>query len=461
MKELISKLKTMQPGPETVTVEGWVRTKRDSKTVCFIEVNDGTCLKGLQVVFDRATFNNDNLLNSVTTGCSVVCTGKLVASQGGDQAVELAGETLEVVGPADETYPLQKKRHTLEYLREIAHLRARTNTIGAVARVRSKMAYAVHSFFQQNGFYYVNTPLITASDCEGAGEMFQVTTLDPDNLPRLEDGTIDYSQDFFGRHTSLTVSGQLEGELGAMALGNIYTFGPTFRAENSNTPRHLAEFWMIEPEMAFYDVNDLMDLEEEFIKYLVQYALDNCQDDIAFLTKMIDPELTDRLKSVVSTDFVRLTYTEGIDILLKSGQKFEFPVSWGVDLQSEHERYLVEKHFGKPVILTDYPKDIKAFYMKQNDDGRTVRGTDVLFPKIGEIIGGSERESSLEKLNGRIAELKMDTKNLWWYIDTRRFGSCPHSGFGLGFERLLLFVTGMSNIRDVIPFPRTPKTAEF
>ncbi|MBR3291067.1 MAG: asparagine--tRNA ligase, partial [Bacteroidales bacterium] len=360
-----------------------------------------------------------------------------------------------------ESYPLQKKGHSMEFLREIAHLRPRTNTFGAVLRIRHAMAFAIHKFFNDKGFFYLHTPLITASDCEGAGEMFQVTTLDLDNLPRTEDGKIDYSQDFFGRQTSLTVSGQLEGELGATALGCIYTFGPTFRAENSNTPRHLAEFWMVEPEMAFYDVNDLMDLEEEFIKYLVQYALDNCQDDLAFLNKMIDPELIERLRSVVSTDFVRLTYTEGIKILEASGQKFEFPVSWGVDLQSEHERYLVEKHFGKPVILTDYPKDIKAFYMKQNDDGKTVRGTDVLFPKIGEIIGGSEREASLEKLNRRIEELHMDTTNLWWYIDTRRFGTCPHSGFGLGFERLLLFVTGMSNIRDVIPFPRTPKTAEF
>ena len=349
----------------------------------------------------------------------------------------------------------------MEFLREIAHLRPRTNTFGAVLRIRHARAFAIHQYFNDRGFFYLHTPLITASDCEGAGEMFQVTTLDPENPPRGEDGKIDYSQDFFGRHTSLTVSGQLEGELGATALGTIYTFGPTFRAENSNTPRHLAEFWMVEPEMAFYDVNDLMDLEEDFIKYLVRYALENCADDLAFLNKMIDPELIDRLKGVIDTEFVRLTYTEGIDILLKSGQKFEFPVSWGVDLQSEHERYLVEKHFKKPVILTDYPKDIKAFYMKQNDDGRTVRGTDVLFPKIGEIIGGSERESSLEKLTRRIDELKMDTTNLWWYIDTRRFGTCPHSGFGLGFERLLLFVTGMANIRDVIPFPRTPKTAEF
>ena len=443
-----------------VVVKGWVRTKRGNKNVAFIALNDGSTINNIQIVCDVASF--DEQLKQITTGACICVKGDLVPSQGAGQSVEVQAREIEVYGVADpETYPLQKKGHSMEFLREIAHLRPRTNTFGAVLRIRHAMAFAIHKFFNDKGFCYLHTPLITASDCEGAGEMFQVTTLDPDNLPRLANGSIDYSQDFFGRHTSLTVSGQLEGELGAMALGNIYTFGPTFRAENSNTPRHLAEFWMIEPEMAFYDVNDLMDLEEEFIKYLVQYALDNCQDDIAFLTKMIDPELTDRLRSVVSTSFVRLTYTEGVDILMKSGQKFEFPVSWGVDLQSEHERYLVEKHFGKPVILTDYPKDIKAFYMKQNDDGKTVRGTDVLFPKIGEIIGGSERESSLEKLNNRIAELKMDTTNLWWYVDTRRYGSCPHSGFGLGFERLLLFVTGMSNIRDVIPFPRTPKTAEF
>ena len=444
-----------------VVVKGWVRTKRGNKNVAFIALNDGSTINNIQIVCDVASFD-EQLMKQITTGACICVKGDLVPSQGAGQSVEVQAREIEVYGVADpETYPLQKKGHSMEFLREIAHLRPRTNTFGAVLRIRHAMAFAIHKFFNDKGFCYLHTPLITASDCEGAGEMFQVTTLDPDNLPRLANGSIDYSQDFFGRHTSLTVSGQLEGELGAMALGNIYTFGPTFRAENSNTPRHLAEFWMIEPEMAFYDVNDLMDLEEEFIKYLVQYALDNCQDDIAFLTKMIDPELTDRLRSVVSTSFVRLTYTEGVDILMKSGQKFEFPVSWGVDLQSEHERYLVEKHFGKPVILTDYPKDIKAFYMKQNDDGKTVRGTDVLFPKIGEIIGGSERESSLEKLNNRIAELKMDTTNLWWYVDTRRYGSCPHSGFGLGFERLLLFVTGMSNIRDVIPFPRTPKTAEF
>ena len=448
------------PGGD-VLVKGWVRTKRGNKNVAFIALNDGSTINNLQVVCDPTAFDEE-LLKKVTTGACLAVTGKLVESVGSGQAVEVQARTIEVLGTADpELYPLQKKGHSMEFLREIAHLRPRTNTFGAVLRIRHAMAFAIHKYFNDRGFFYLHTPIITASDCEGAGEMFQVTTLDPENPPRGEDGKIDYSQDFFGRHTSLTVSGQLEGELGATALGNIYTFGPTFRAENSNTPRHLAEFWMIEPEMAFYDVNDLMDLEEDFIKYLVRYALDNCADDLAFLNKMIDPELIDRLKSVISTEFVRLTYTEGIDILLKSGQKFEFPVSWGVDLQSEHERYLVEKHFKKPVILTDYPKDIKAFYMKQNDDGKTVRGTDVLFPKIGEIIGGSEREASLEKLTRRIDELKMDTTNLWWYIDTRRFGTCPHSGFGLGFERLLLFVTGMANIRDVIPFPRTPKTAEF
>ena len=446
---------------QDVVVKGWARTKRGNKNVAFIALNDGSTINNIQIVCDLQKFDED-LMKQITTGACLCVRGDLVPSLGSGQAVEVQALEIEIYGTADaETYPLQKKGHSMEFLREIAHLRPRTNTFGAVLRIRHAMAFSIHKFFNDKGFYYLHTPLITANDAEGAGEMFQVTTLDMDNLPRTEDGRIDYGQDFFGRQTSLTVSGQLEGELGATALGSIYTFGPTFRAENSNTPRHLAEFWMVEPEMAFYDVNDLMDLEEEFIKYLVRYALDNCQDDLDFLNKMIDPGLIERLKGVVSTDFVRLTYTEGIRILEASGQKFEFPVAWGVDLQSEHERYLVEKHFGKPVILTDYPKDIKAFYMKQNDDGKTVRGTDVLFPKIGEIIGGSEREASLEKLSRRIEELKMDTTNLWWYLDTRRYGTCPHSGFGLGFERLLLFVTGMSNIRDVIPFPRTPKTAEF
>ena len=456
----IKALLSMEPGAE-VLAKGWVRTKRGNKQIKFIALNDGSTINNIQVVANTELFDEE-LLKKVTTGASLAVKGKLEASVGSGQAVEIQASEIEVLGECDPMrFPLQKKDTTLEYLRTVAHMRLRTNTFGAVLRIRNAMAFAIHKFFNDKGFVYLHTPLITGSDCEGAGEMFQVTTMDLNNIPRKEDGSIDFDKDFFGRQTALTVSGQLEGELGATALGEIYTFGPTFRAENSNTPRHLAEFWMIEPEMAFYEVDDLMDLEEEFIKYLVQYALDNCQDDLAFLNKMIDPELIERLKSVVSTKFERVTYTKAIEILEKSGQKFEFPVSWGVDLQSEHERYLVEKHFGKPVILTDYPKDIKAFYMKQNDDGKTVRGTDVLFPKIGEIIGGSERESSLKKLQRRIEELKMDTTNLWWYIDTRRFGTCPHSGFGLGFERLLLFVTGMSNIRDVIPFPRTPKSAEF
>ena len=456
VKELLSQ----KPGQE-VLAKGWVRTKRGNKNVAFIALNDGSTINNIQVVADVAKFDED-LLKRITTGACIAVRGNLVESLGSGQAVEIQASSIEIYGEADpNTYPLQKKGHTLEFLRTIAHLRPRTNTFGAVLRIRHAMAFAIHKYFNDKGFVYLHTPIITASDCEGAGDMFQVTTLDMDNPPRLENGQIDYSQDFFGRHTSLTVSGQLEGELGAMALGEIYTFGPTFRAENSNTPRHLAEFWMIEPEMAFYDINDNMTLAEDFIKSLVQYALDNCMDDLKFLNDMFDKELIARLESVVKTEFVRLTYTEGIRILEASGEKFEFPVSWGVDLQSEHERYLVERHFGRPVIMTDYPKDIKAFYMKQNDDGKTVRGMDVLFPKIGEIIGGSERESSLEKLEARINELGMSHDTLEWYLDTRRFGAAPHSGFGLGFERLLLFVTGMGNIRDVIPFPRTPKNAEF
>ncbi len=456
VKDLLSS----EPG-RTVLAKGWVRTKRGNKNINFIALNDGSTINNIQVVVELAAFD-ENLLKKITTGACIAVTGELVASLGSGQAVEIQAKEIELYGEADpETYPLQKKGHSLEFLREIAHLRPRTNTFGAVLRIRHAMAYAIHNYFNSKGFVYLHTPLITASDCEGAGQMFQVTTLDMENPPRTKDGKVDYSQDFFGRHTSLTVSGQLEGELGAMALGEIYTFGPTFRAENSNTPRHLAEFWMIEPEMAFYDVNDNMDLAEDFIKSLIRYALDHCMDDLKFLNDMYDKELIERLQNVVKTDFVRLTYTEGIKILEESGEKFEFPVYWGVDLQSEHERYLVEKHFGRPVILTDYPKEIKAFYMKQNEDGKTVRGMDVLFPKIGEIIGGSERESSLEKLNARIDELGMGRESLEWYLDTRRFGSAPHSGFGLGFERLLLFVTGMANIRDVIPFPRTPKNAEY
>ncbi len=456
----VAQLLSQTPGVE-VLAKGWVRTKRGNKNVAFIALNDGSTINNIQVVCDAANFSEE-LMKSITTGACIAVKGDLVESMGKGQSVEIQASEIEIYGTADvESYPLQKKGHSMEFLREIAHLRPRTNTFGAVLRIRHAMAFAIHKYFNDRGFFYLHTPLITASDCEGAGAMFQVTTMDLNNIPKTEDGAVDFSNDFFGRQTALTVSGQLEGELGAMALGQIYTFGPTFRAENSNTPRHLAEFWMIEPEMAFYEIEDNMDLAEDFIKYCVKYALDNCMDDLKFLNDMVDKELISRLESVISTEFVRLTYTEGVDILLKSGQKFEFPVAWGIDLQSEHERYLVEKHFKKPVILTDYPKDIKAFYMKQNDDGKTVRAMDVLFPKIGEIIGGSQREESFEKLSARIAELNMDTTNLWWYMDTRRFGTAPHSGFGLGFERLLLFVTGMQNIRDVIPFPRTPKSAEF
>lgn len=446
---------------EKVCVKGWVRTRRGNKNVQFVALNDGSTIKNIQIVIDLEKFSDEEL-KPITTGASLHVEGQLVASQGKGQTCEIQAESIEIYGTADpQTYPLQKKGHTLEFLREIAHLRPRTNTFGAVLRIRHNLAFAIHKFFNEKGFFYLNTPLITASDCEGAGAMFQVSTLDMDNPPRNEDGSIDYTQDFFGKQTSLTVSGQLEGELGATALGAIYTFGPTFRAENSNTPRHLAEFWMIEPEVAFNDITDNMDLAEEFIKYCIGYALENCKDDIEFLAQMYDKNLVERLEFVLHNKFIRLPYTEAIKILESSGQKFEFPVSWGIDLQSEHERYLVEKHFEKPVILTDYPKEIKAFYMKLNDDGKTVRAMDVLFPQIGEIIGGSEREADYDKLLARIEELHIPMKDMWWYLDTRRFGTVPHSGFGLGFERLILFVTGMTNIRDVIPFPRTPKNAEF
>ncbi|MDR1225972.1 MAG: asparagine--tRNA ligase [Prevotellaceae bacterium] len=458
----ISELLQRKETGQEVTVKGWVRTKRGNKNVAFVALNDGSTVNNIQLVFDLQNSFSEEQLKEVTTGACLCATGQLAQSQGSGQPIEIQAKIIELYGAANpETYPLQKKGHTLEFLREIAHLRPRTNTFGAVLRIRHAMAFAIHKYFNDNGFYYFHTPIITASDAEGAGAMFQVTTLEAGSPPRAEGGAIDYSQDFFGKHTSLTVSGQLEGELGAMALGQIYTFGPTFRAENSNTPRHLAEFWMIEPEMAFYEIKENMDLAEDFIKYLIQYALDSCMDDLKFLNNLYDKELIERLQSVCSAEFVRLDYTEGVKILEASGEKFEFPVHWGIDLQSEHERYLVEKHFKKPVILTSYPKDIKAFYMKQNEDGKTVRAMDVLFPKIGEIIGGSQREESFDKLKARIDELKMDESTLWWYLDTRRFGAAPHSGFGLGFERLLLFVTGMGNIRDVIPFPRTPRSAEF
>lgn len=447
-----------------VLVKGWVRTRRGNKMVSFIALNDGSVIHNLQIVVDNNKFEDD-LLKKITTGSAIGVVGKLVQSQGKGQNVEIQASSIEVYGTADvDTYPLQKKGHSLEFLREIAHLRPRTNTFGAVFRIRHNMAIAIHDFFHKKGFFYFHTPIITASDCEGAGQMFQVTTKNLYDLKKDANGSIIYDDDFFGKQASLTVSGQLEGELAATALGAIYTFGPTFRAENSNTPRHLAEFWMIEPEVAFNDIEDNMNLAEEFIKYCVQWALDNCRDDIQFLNDMFDKELVARLESVLKDAFVRLPYTEGIKILeeaVAKGHKFEFPVFWGADLASEHERYLVEEHFKKPVILTDYPKEIKAFYMKQNDDGKTVRAMDVLFPKIGEIIGGSEREADYDKLLARINELNIPMKDMWWYLDTRRFGTCPHSGFGLGFERLLLFVTGMANIRDVIPFPRTPKNAEF
>ncbi|RDC62063.1 asparagine--tRNA ligase [Adhaeribacter pallidiroseus] len=446
---------------QEVLLKGWVRTKRGNKFVNFIAVNDGSTINTIQVVADVQQFNEESL-KDITTGACVAVTGTLVESQGKGQSVEIQAKIIEVIGLADpETYPLQKKGHSLEFLREIAHLRPRTNTFGAVFRIRHAMSYAVHKYFNDKGFYYVQTPIITGSDAEGAGQMFRVTTLDVANPPKTETGAVDFSQDFFGKTTNLTVSGQLEGEVAAMALGEIYTFGPTFRAENSNTTRHLAEFWMIEPEMAFYDLADNMELAEDFLKFLVLYALNNCKDDLQFLNDMYDKELLNRLNFVVNNNFERLEYTQAVEILKTAKQKFEYPVEWGTDLQSEHERYLVEKHFKKPVILINYPKHIKAFYMKQNEDGKTVRAMDVLFPGIGEIIGGSQREENYEKLAARIQEMGIHAEELWWYLELRKFGTAPHAGFGLGFERLILFVTGMGNIRDVIPFPRFPKSAEF
>ena len=460
IKEL---LKGEKVGQE-VLIKGWVRTKRGNKAVSFIAVNDGSTIHNIQVVAENDKFESE-LISKITTGASVSIIGNLVESQGKGQSVEILATSIEVLGLADPTtYPLQKKGHTLEFLREIAHLRPRTNTFGAIYRIRHNMAMAIHTFFHERGFFYFNSPIITSSDAEGAGQMFQVTTLDLNNIPKKEDNTVDYSADFFARPTSLTVSGQLEGEMAAMAMGAIYTFGPTFRAENSNTPRHLAEFWMIEPEVAFLEINENMDLAEDFIKYCVRWALDNCKDDIEFLAEHYDKELIERLNFVLDKSFARITYTEGVEILeaaVKDGHKFEFPIYWGADLASEHERFLVETHYKRPVIITDYPKEIKSFYMKQNEDGKTVRGMDVLFPKIGEIIGGSEREADFDKLVQRAKDMNVPDKDIWWYLDSRRYGTAPHSGFGLGFERLLLFVTGMTNIRDVIPFPRTPRNAEF
>jgi len=464
---------------EITNIKGWVRTKRGNKNVAFIAINDGSIINNIQGVADLSKFD-DELMKLVTTGACISVTGELVESQGQGQSIELLVSELEVLGVANpEEYPLQPKKHSLEFLREIAHLRPRTNTFAAVLRVRHAMIFAVHKFFNDKGFFNLHTPIITGSDAEGAGEMFRVTTLDPVNPPKTPEGKADYSLDFFGQETNLTVSGQLEGELGAMALSDIYTFGPTFRAENSNTSRHLAEFWMIEPEMAFYDLNDNMDLAEEFLKYLAQYALTHCQEDLEFLkSRLIDEEkdmkqdersdmsLIERLQFIIDNNFERITYTEAIDILRNSKpnkkKKFKYLINdWGTDLQSEHERFLVEKHFKKPVILYNYPKNIKAFYMRQNDDGKTVRAMDILFPGIGEIIGGSQREERYDKLKSRITEMSIPEESMWWYLETRKFGTAPHSGFGLGFERLMIFVTGMKNIRDVIPFPRTPGNAEF
>jgi asparaginyl-tRNA synthetase len=460
---IVDALKREDIGSE-INVRGWVRTRRGNKNINFIALNDGSTINNMQIVVDLSKFS-DELMRTITTGASLSVNGILTESVGSGQRVELQATEIKVYGTADpEKYPLQKKGHTMEYLREIAHLRLRTNTFGAVSRIRHNMAIAIHTFFHERGYFYFHSPIITASDCEGAGHMFQVTTQNLNDLKKTPDGKVDYSEDFFGKQANLTVSGQLEGELAAMALGKIYTFGPTFRAENSNTPRHLAEFWMIEPEVAFIGLEELMALEEEFIKYCVKWALDNCSDDLAFLNKMIDNNLIACLEAVVNTEFVHLTYTEGVKILetaISNGKKFSYPIFWGCDLASEHERYLVEEHFKKPIIMTDYPKEIKAFYMKINADGKTVQGTDVLFPQIGEIIGGSVREEDYDKLIGEIEARNIPMKDMWWYLDTRRFGTAPHAGFGLGFERLMLFVTGMQNIRDVIPFPRTPKNADF
>lgn len=460
--KVIDALKRTDFGSE-ITVMGWVRSKRGSKGIFFIALNDGSTIKNIQIVGEDQNFDEE-MVRLITTGACLKVVGTLVESPAAGQASEIQAKQIEVLGECGNTYPLQKKGASWEYLRTVAHMRPRTNTFGAILRIRHNMAMAIHTYFHEHGFFYFHTPLITASDCEGAGNMFQVTTKNLYDLKKDEQGKISYDDDFFGEQVALTVSGQLEGELGATALGQIYTFGPTFRAENSNTPRHLAEFWMIEPEMAFYDKDDLMDLEEDFIKYCVRWALDNCRDDLEFLNKMVDKTLIERLEGVLKETFVRLPYTQGIEILqeaIKKGKKFEFPCQWGDDLASEHERYLVEEYFKKPVIMTDYPKEIKAFYMKLNDDGRTMQGTDVLFPQIGEIIGGSVREESYDKLMAEIHRRGMETEKLEWYIDTRRWGSCPHAGFGLGFERLILFVTGMQNIRDVIPFPRTPRNCEF
>ncbi len=462
MNDRIKDLLMKNPSTEVLIAEGWVKTKRDSKNVCFLELNDGSCLKGLQIVIDKANLNNNSdVLTKINTGASIVARGIIVKSEGGNQAVEMQSTDITILGETGSDYPLQKKRHSIEYLREIGHLRARTNLISAVMRVRNTLAFGVHEFFQKNDFVYVNTPLISTSDCEGAGEMFQVTTLDLNNVPKTEEGNVDYSKDFFGKMANLTVSGQLEGETYAMALKNIYTFGPTFRAENSNTKRHLAEFWMIEPEMAFCDLQLDMQVAEDFLKYLLNKVLNECEEDMNFFSNFVEKGVKENLEAVVNAPFAHMTYTEAIDVLSQNNDAFEYPVEWGSDLQTEHERYLTEVYCKSPVIVTDYPKEIKAFYMKLNEDNKTVRGMDVLVPRLGEIIGGSERESDLETLKKRMKELDLDEKDYWWYLDLRKYGTVPHAGFGLGFERIVQYVTGVQNIRDVIPYPRTVGNADF
>lgn len=473
----IKEILNLKPEGQEVIVKGWVKTKRGQSTIAFINLNDGSTIKNIQVVAESDKVD-ENKYKNLSTGAAIRVTGKLVASSGAGQTVEVHAEDIHTYGLADETFPIQPKKHSLEFLREKAHLRFRTNLFGAIFRIRHALAFAIHKYYNDRGFFYLHSPIITASDAEGAGEMFRVTTFEPNKAPLTKDGEVDFAKDFFGREASLTVSGQLEAELGALALSKVYTFGPTFRAENSNTTRHLAEFWMIEPEVAFNDIEDNMNLAEDFVKYVIKYVLENCQDDLEFLDKRqanedkqkpknerSDLGLIEKLNFVVDNAFERLTYTKAIEILENSNyakkKRFEYEVSWGIDLHSEHERYLVERHFKKPVIVTDYPKEIKAFYMKLNEDGKTVRAMDVLFPGIGEIIGGSEREEDYDTLLGKIREGRIDEENLWWYLETRKYGTVPHSGFGLGFERLVLFVTGMTNIRDVIPFPRTPKSAEF
>lgn len=452
-------LASEKPLPE-VLLKGWVKTRRDAKDFSFIEVNDGSCLKNMQVIAANSLSNYEEV-KKLTTGSSVAITGALVESQGGNQQYEVKAKKVEIYDIADDTYPLQKKKHTDEYLRTIAHLRPRTNKYGAAFRIRSELSYAIHRFFHERGFRYVHTPIITASDCEGAGEMFQVTTLDLNNLPKTKEGKVDYAQDFFGKEARLTVSGQLNGEMYAMGLGDIYTFGPTFRAENSNTTRHAAEFWMIEPEMAFADLHDDMDLAEDMVRYCVKHVMEHCAEDLELFEKFVAPGLKDTLDTIVNNDFARITYSEAIEIMQKSGKSFEYKPEYGVDMQTEHERFLAEEHFKRPVIVRDYPKEIKAFYMRMNDDGKTVAAMDVLVPGIGELIGGSQREERYDVLVNRMRELGMKEEDYSWYLDSRRYGSVPHAGFGLGFERMMLLVTGIGNIRDVIPFPRTPKSVNF